>query len=215
MTHPIVPSLRAVSLACCAAALLASLAFATPSVRVSYPGGIPRIELEGSYPQSRYAVYRAVSSDGIGERITALDVLCLGSCYAQDADAQPGVTYWYRFDLTLTNGTHAAFGPYPVTISAELAPRVALRVLPNPVREAARIEMRLVFRDGAVPAHAVLLDLQGRTVRTLFHGTLPPGTTALRWDGRDESGQTLAAGAYFLRLQTSLGTKIARVIRVN
>jgi len=207
--------LTVIPIACSTVALRATLALAAPEVRVSYPDGVPRIELEGTYPQSRYAVYRSPSDGGLGERITALDVLCLGSCYAQDPDAQPGSTYWYRFELTMTDGTHAMFGPYPVTISAELAPRVALRVLPNPVHGAARIEMRLVFGRGTVRARATLLDLQGRAVRTLLDGTLPSGTTSLQWDGKDASGSTLAAGAYFLRLETALGTRIARIVRVN
>src|SRR5258706_11105606 len=160
---------RGAALAGCAAALLASLALASPGVRVSYPDGVPRIELDGSYPQSRYAVYRSMSAQATGDRITAIDVLCIGNCFAQDLDAQPGATYFYRFELTMLDGTRASFGPFAVTISPELAARVAVRVLPNPVRDGARIEMRVASRE-PVAAHAALLDLQGRTVRTLLHG---------------------------------------------
>ena len=212
-------ALRSLTLTCCATALLASVAFALedPALRVTYPEGIPQVQLDGSFPQSRYTVYRSASPYGTGEPITTLDVLCLGACYARDLDAEPGATYWYRFELTLSGGAPVVFGPYAVTISAELAARVALRVMPNPVRDGARIDMRLVLRpgDGPVPAHAVLVDLQGRTARTLFRGTLPSGTTSLRWDGRGEGGHSLAAGAYFLRLSTPLGTRIVRVLRVN
>ena len=47
---------RTLSIALCSLALAASLAFADPAVQVSYMQGVPQVELEGSYPQCRYAV---------------------------------------------------------------------------------------------------------------------------------------------------------------
>src|SRR5262245_64874246 len=110
-------SLRRVALALCATALVASLAFANPGVRVRYIAGVPQVELDGSYPQSRYTVSRSSTPDGPQVRVTEADVLCMGSCFVQDFQAEPGQTYWYRFDLVLSDGNVAHFGPYAVRIS--------------------------------------------------------------------------------------------------
>lgn len=47
--------MRSIPISVAALLLGASLAFATPQVRVQSLDGVPRIELEGSYPQSRDA----------------------------------------------------------------------------------------------------------------------------------------------------------------
>ncbi len=199
-----------------AVALVAALALADPAVTVRYAQGVPQIELEGSYPQSRYAVYRARSADEPGERITAQHVLCLERCFAPDPAAEPGRTYWYRFELTLADGGRAVFGPYPITISPELAARLAISVMPNPVRDGAMIELRIGGTgEPFVRADAAVLDLAGRHVRTLASGRLPRGTTSIRWDGRDDAGHAIAPGAYFVRLATPLGTRVERLLRLR
>lgn len=201
----------------CSLALVASLALTDPGVRVSYVAGVPQIELEGSYPHSRYSVYRSASATDPGERITSLDVLCLGPCYAQDVEAEPGHTYWYHFDLTLSDGSFARFGPYAVTISPELASRVAVAIRPNPVRASARIDLRILGRpsDPAVMARVVVMDLQGRTVRTMYRGSLPRGTTSFTWDGRDDRSRRTPSGTYFLRAVTPLGSAVERLLRLD
>jgi hypothetical protein len=43
-------------------------------------------------------------------------------------------------------------------------------------------------------------DLTGRVVRTLADGVQKPGRYALRWNGTDATGRTLANGVYFVSL---------------
>jgi hypothetical protein len=68
---------------------------------------------------------------------------------------------------------------------------------PNPSRAAAAIRYSL-----AVPAHVSLSihDLAGRQVRALVNAQQEPGRYSVRWDGRDDRGQSLANGIYFSRL---------------
>jgi len=204
-------------IAVCALALAASLVLADAGVRVTYISGVPQVELEGNYAQSHYAVWRGGDMGDHGARITTDDVLCIGSCYAQDAAAEPGHTYWYRFELTMPSGAHATFGPYAVTISPTLAARVAIAILPNPARAGTRIDLRIGGppSDGPVAATATLHDLSGRVVSTLFRGSLPRGTTSLTWDGRDGRSRRLPTGLYFIRLETPLGTRVERLLRLD
>lgn len=110
-----------------------------------------------------------------------------------------------------------SFGPYPVTISPELAYRVSIAVRPNPVRGPARFDLSVAAGPGAtsVAAEATLFDVSGRVVRTLHRGPLAPGVTAIQWDGRDRDGGEIAPGLYFLRLSTPIGASVARVVRIR
>lgn len=208
---------RAISLSIAALLLVAGLALADPAVDVRYFDGVPQIHLEGSYPQARYTVYRATATAGPWAAFTEFNTLCVGPCYGEDAEAEPGKSYWYRFELVLQDGSLVTYGPYQVTISPVLARRVGARVVPNPSRAASRIELFLAGPANAGPtrATAVLYDLQGRAIRTVFSGMLERGLTRLDWDGRAEGGRAIAAGQYYLRLTTPLGVSTTRVLRVN
>lgn len=208
---------RSTMLTLAACSLAASLALAEPAVEVRMHEGVPQIVLEGQYPQSRYTVWRAASADAPFEAITRQDALCLGPCFADDRTAVPGETYWYRFDLTLADGRPVSFGPYRVALPAPSPRALDVRVFPNPSRGAATVEVYLrgASADAPLAVEATILDLQGRRLRTLERGMLPRGVTALRWDGRDDSGRVLGTGHYFLRLASPLGVRVTRIHRVR
>jgi subtilisin family serine protease len=89
----------------------------------------------------------------------------------------------------------------------------ALSIAPNPSRG----ESALRF---ALPASAaVTLDLytvDGRRVSTLVDGRLQAGDHSVRWDGRDASGEPVAAGVYFARLAVDgRASAIERVVLVR
>jgi hypothetical protein len=45
-----------------------------------------------------------------------------------------------------------------------------------------------------------VFDVRGRVVRVLVHGRVRAGSHAMRWDGTDESGRRVGAGAYFCKM---------------
>ena len=57
----------------------------------------------------------------------------------------------------------------------------------------------------ALPAQGeielAVYNLAGQRVTTLLQGVRAAGIYAVRWDGRDEGGRSLASGAYLYRLQ--------------
>ena len=104
----------------------------------------------------------------------------------------PGSTHFYNgglFVLPLTT-SDANVGIGVVLDVPAAAPAAGLRIAPNPVRGVAFIHLPAPER-GAI----VILDPQGRAVRHLDAG----GATAIRWDGRDDAGARLPAGAYWVR----------------
>ncbi len=205
---------RAFALSLGMLALTCAAAFADPAVRVTYVDGSPQVQLEGSYAGSYYVVYRGDTPNFGYQLITNDHVLCLGSCFAQDSQAIPGHTYYYRFDLTPPQGNPVSFGPYAVLIPVNPV-RAALS--PNPSYGATRVTLSLPgsVRETPVQANARVLDVQGRTVRVLHDGPLAHGSTTLTWDGRGDDGRDLGAGLYFLLFSSPLGRSTTRVIRVR
>lgn len=71
--------------------------------------------------------------------------------------------------------------------------------VPNPVVRGARVAFDLpASRDVRMRVY----DTNGRVVRTLVEGSLKAGRHQHAWDGVDDRGLPLAAGIYFLRLDT-------------
>ena len=58
----------------------------------------------------------------------------------------------------------------------------------------------------------VVYDITGRRVRTLYSGSQVKGWYNLEWDGTDEQGQPLGAGAYFARIQAGSFTEVIKMV---
>jgi flagellar basal-body rod modification protein FlgD len=56
-----------------------------------------------------------------------------------------------------------------------------------------------------------ILDLAGRTVRTLADGSLAAGTHTVHWDGRDGDGRAVPPGVYRQSLETA-GERVTRLL---
>ena len=59
---------------------------------------------------------------------------------------------------------------------------------------------------------AVMYDVAGRRVRTIHRGPLSPGSQTLFWDGRDESGRSVAKGVYLIRVKTPGQEHVGKVM---
>ena len=70
---------------------------------------------------------------------------------------------------------------------------------PNPFGRATTIDFAL---PAAGRVHLVILDVQGRLVRTLIDGQENAGRERVTWDGRDQRGRTVQTGVYFYELRT-------------
>lgn len=69
--------------------------------------------------------------------------------------------------------------------------------VPNPFNPSTKIAFDL---PQAAPVRLAIFDLRGARVRTLIDEALPAGPHVRTWDGRDDAGQGVASGVYFIRL---------------
>lgn len=79
---------------------------------------------------------------------------------------------------------------------------------PNPASRATTLRFAL---PAAAAARLAILDVGGRTVRTLSDGAQAAGAHAIRWDLRDDAGRPVAAGLYFARLESGGRTGTQRL----
>jgi len=111
--------------------------------------------------------------------------------------------------------TSAQFQGPPVAVEPG-APRVrSLRLAapaPNPTRGGSLIVYALPGTDGPAAVSLELYDLSGRLVRTLVRAVQPAGEYRVACDGRDDRGQSLASGLYFVRLSAGASQQVRRLI---
>jgi hypothetical protein len=60
-----------------------------------------------------------------------------------------------------------------------------------------------------------LYDVQGRLVRTLVDGSRAAGANEVRWDGRDNTGRSMASGTYFARLEQGSQHSVKSLVLVR
>jgi len=84
-------------------------------------------------------------------------------------------------------------------------------VRPNPFSSRAWVR----FEAPVGPVRVTVHDLAGRVVRILEDGTRPAGAATLVWDGRDAGGHPVASGIYAVRIRTTGGTSMRKVVRIR
>ena len=82
---------------------------------------------------------------------------------------------------------------------------------PSPFRDRTELGFTLA-RPGS--ATLAVYDVGGRRIRTLARGSHPAGTHRVSWDGRDDRGQAVAAGAYLVLLDAGGERRSRRVVRL-
>ena len=125
-----------------------------------------------------------------------------------------------RVDLAVVNRTSGdltfLWNGAPTGVTPEPTPALAagfLGVWPNPFAEAVTIRLGI---PRSSPVALSVYDVTGRSVARLLTGQpAAPGPLTVVWDGRDQAGQRVGSGVYFLRLETAGGEWSRRVLRVR
>jgi len=127
---------------------------------------------------------------------------------AYDAWTQSLAIALPKMTLTvLAPQAYVGVAPSPAAPSLEMS-----SPWPNPSAGTVRLSFTLPANTRGSVA---VLDVEGRTVRTLASGTLAAGMHTALWDGRDAAGRTAAPGLYFARVSTALGTRSERIALVK
>lgn len=127
-----------------------------------------------------------------------------------DEKVQPGITYQYRLsqmDLTGTESCKAISDVLEFTMDETAAIALEQNV-PNPFSMSTSISFFVRDRGAA---KLEIVDMFGRTVRTLFEGVASSGKTTVEWDGTDDSGANVATGTYIYRLTSGNNTEVAKM----
>ena len=83
---------------------------------------------------------------------------------------------------------------------------------PNPFNP--RTEIRWRQADSG-PVTIAVHDAAGRRVRVLVNEVLPGGEHGVAWDGRDDGGRLVAAGAYLVRLEAGGEADVRKITLVK
>ncbi len=79
---------------------------------------------------------------------------------------------------------------------------------PNPFNGSTVIDFNL---PDPAEIKLTVFDVTGKEVKTILNSRLSAGSHSARWDGTDDSGQTVASGLYFIRLQVRRGESASGV----
>ena len=156
-------------------------------------------------------IYRALSADGPYSCITPepLTDAAVGSYV--DETAWPGGTFWYELRALLASGEEVlATDIHPsVVVPGTLAFGIRY-VMPNPATAHASIGYTLPerWRSARLSVH----DVAGRLVRRLDPETGAQGYLTVDWDGASGSGERVASGVYFVRLEVDGKAATQRVV---
>lgn len=166
------------------------------------------------------SVFRGTSDDfDSREALTASPLAFAGRRLEYvDGSARAGATYHYWVQIHEPDGTSFVNGPVSVTTAAGTWVSFAAAPRPNPVRGSTTFEYVVgsdVAGSGAADVSLRLHDLQGRLVRTIQAARQPSGRYTAQWDARDDHGQQVAAGSYYLMFKAGTFEQSRRVMVVR
>ena len=84
---------------------------------------------------------------------------------------------------------------------------------PNPFNPATTIPVSVTAGTGDVDL--TIYNVLGQPVRQVWNGPLAAGEHRLTWDGRNEQGQSVAAGVYMYRLQMGDQMRIRKMVKLE
>ena len=132
-----------------------------------------------------------------------------------DGNVSGGATYWYQLADVDYQGVRSFHGPVSVEAPEALPEVFALHQnYPNPFNPETRIRFDIPAQAGGRMELTIYNSL-GMKVRTLADGRLAPGRHLLVWDGRNDRGDQLASGIYFLRFQAADFTQTRKMLLVR
>ena len=108
---------------------------------------------------------------------------------------KPGDPMSTVLDIQGPNG-----GATDVVVTPGSEVEFSLRADPNPFAEGTRVSFVMPVKG---TARLDVLDVTGRSIRTLVNGDAVAGTNTVEWNGRDDRGKQVVSGVYFFRIEAN------------
>lgn len=102
-------------------------------------------------------------------------------------------------------------GPATDAPQVEAAPTAFALAAPRPNPFGSQTSFRFDVPAGGGRATVAIYDLQGRRIATLADGEQPAGRHVLTWSGKDASGEKVAAGVYFVRMESAAAQETKKI----
>ncbi len=178
--------------------------------------------------ENESGVYQTISSYKTNANLKGLGTSAQGKAYAfYDEGLQNGNTYWYKIKDVDINGNSKVHGPVSVTpamnkvIDDDFTDLPTDFVLspnyPNPFNNATRfsIDIRNFEGGSQLPVVVNVYDILGRTIRTIFRGSLTSGRHVFNWDGRDNRGNSVQSAIYILKANAGDWNKTRKMVFIK
>jgi hypothetical protein len=158
----------------------------------------------------RFRVFRSSEEFGPYNFVGEVGVSGDGGAFVED-DRRPNEVLHYRVDTIRTDGQ--VFEGTPVQIKVPARPGLTWRsASPNPATGTVNLELESP-REGDLEIR--IFDARGAVVRSLFRGSAASGTNRFDWDGRNDTGQRVVGGIYFIEAAMGNDRTRRKIIRTG
>ena len=181
--------------------------------RAEAVAGAIRLTWNGNTPAVRYNVYRSANAM---ERGRKLNDIPLRTATFLDRAVTPGVRYFYRVTSLDARGRESApdnVASVTVPGSPAMTTMHLKRNVPNPFNPHTRISFQLGRR---LDVGLKVYDCTGKLIRVLMNDAdCSIGTHVVVFDGRDDHGNEIPSGVYYVRLEAGSYCGVARMMCVR
>ncbi len=102
---------------------------------------------------------------------------------------------------------------YEVGVSDNVMPPISgMKVYPNPFNPSTNIAFYMGKGD---QAQLDIYNVRGQKVKSLYKGFLKAGQQKIEWNGKDDSGRSVASGLYFVRIKTPQSSQTMKMMMMK
>lgn len=172
------------------------------NISAVYLDGVVNLKWRTSFESdnAKWIIQRSSADDEQYADIAFLAPKMEGEYIYTDKNIQAMKNYDYRIKAVATDGSSQYFGPIRVTTG--IMPLVFGMRAPTPsvFNNETLVRYQIPHETEVV---ILVYDLSGRVVNTLIDNKQQAGFYSVRWNGRDDSGNILPSGTYFIRMNAA------------
>jgi hypothetical protein len=158
---------------------------------------------------AKVSVYRI--NEGVSTKIHSISTIIEPGIDYSFTDTSPPA-FWTQMVYRVRVENEAISADVGQVSVTRIPAPFSLSVSPNPLIVSSS-PARLIVQAGAGGALEVaVFDVAGRLVRRLYAKNMERESAAIQWDGRDESGASVARGVYFVKARLNSDTLTRKVV---